>query len=197
MAAVLGYAGRAFAWWCDGKWQQVYGWQDMKRVQFSFGRRWSAACDVPDLELLPSRYPGVRTVTFRAALEVALQHYGLWLIAALSRMGMAIPMHRWSHSFDRAASWLNWLGSDTGGMQVRIAGIDRAGERVTATWELVAKRNHGPEIPCMAAVILANKLYREEPRMHGAKVCMGFLALTDFESEFARWDIATHVDGSR
>jgi saccharopine dehydrogenase-like NADP-dependent oxidoreductase len=88
IAAVLGYAGRSFLCWRNGEWRKVYGWQDLKRQRFSFGSRLSAACDVPDLELFPERYAGVRTVTFRASLEVSLQHYGLWA-RGLSANGIA------------------------------------------------------------------------------------------------------------
>jgi saccharopine dehydrogenase-like NADP-dependent oxidoreductase len=194
VAAVLGYAGRPLQWWRDGEWRTAYGWQELKREQFSFGSRFAAACDVPDLELLPVRYPGVQTVTFRAALEVSLQHYALWMIAACRRMGMPLPMARWSTFFGRVGTWLNWLGSDTGGMTVRIVGTDDAGQRHCRTWELVADNNHGPEIPCMAAVVLANRFNRGHTIMPGAKVCMGLIGLSDFEPEFARWDISTRVN---
>src|SRR5262245_1567382 len=60
MAAVLGYAGRGFRWWQDGEWRTAYGWQELRRMRFPFGERLAAACDVPDLTLLPERYPGVR-----------------------------------------------------------------------------------------------------------------------------------------
>lgn len=192
-AAVLSYTGRPFQWWRDGDWRTAYGWQELKREQFSFGGRVAAVCDVPDQELLPSRYPGVQTVTFRAALEVALQHYALWMIAACRRMGLPLPMARWSISVDRVGTWLNWLGSDTGGMMVRIVGADDAGQTHCRTWELVAENNHGPEIPCMAAVILANKLNRGDAFAAGARICMGILGLSDFEAEFARWKISTQV----
>ena len=46
----------------------------------------------------------------------------------------------------------------------------------------------------MAAVILANRLNRGNANMVGAKVCMGILELSDFESEFARWNITTQVN---
>ena len=196
VAAVLGYAGRPLQWRRDGEWRTAHGWQDLQRERFSFGRRFAAACDVPDLELLPARYPGVETVTFRAALEVSLQHYALWMIAACRRMGLPLPMVRWSAFLDRVGTWLNWLGSDTGGMMVRIAGTDDAGRRHCRTWELVAENNHGPEIPCMAAVILANKLNRGDAFVPGAKVCMGLIGLSEFEPEFARWDISTLVNES-
>jgi hypothetical protein len=58
---------------------------------------------------------------------------------------------------------------------------------------LVAKANHGPEIPCIAAILLSIKLHRGHPIAPGAQVCMGMLDLAEFEPEFARWGIKTQV----
>ena len=193
VAAVLGYTGEPFTWWERGEWRTVYGWQQLARQRFSFGNRLSAACDVPDLELLPARYAGVQSVTFRAALEVSLQHYALWMIGACRRIGLPMRIPHWGASLDRIGAWLNWLGSQTGGMSVRVIGQTHEGRTLSRTWELVAKSNHGPEIPCMAAVILATRLARGDPFPAGAKVCMGMLGLPDFEAEFARWNISTRV----
>lgn len=193
VAGVLGYAGESFTWWERGEWRTVYGWQQLERQRFSFGNRLSAACDVPDLDLLPARYAGVQTVTFRAALEVSLQHYGLWMIGACRRMGLPMHVHRWGASLDRIGTWLNGLGSQTGGMSVRVTGRTHEGRTLSRTWELVAESNHGPEIPCMAAVILATQLARGDPFPAGARVCMGMLGIPNFEAEFARWNISTRV----
>jgi hypothetical protein len=193
IAAVLGYAGQSFAWWERGEWRTVHGWQGLERQQFSFGNRLSAACDVPDLELFPARYAGVQSVTFRAALEVSLQHYGLWMISACRRMGLPMPISHWGTSLDRIGTWLNRLGTETGGMTVRVIGRTHEGRQLSRTWELVAESNHGPEIPCMASVILASRLARGERFSSGAQVCMGLLGLSDFEPEFARWSISTGV----
>jgi saccharopine dehydrogenase-like NADP-dependent oxidoreductase len=111
VTAVLGYAGQAIPWWQHGRWGTTYGWQDLKRENFSFGSRLAAACDVPDLELLPQRYAGVQSVTFRAALEVSLQHFGLWLMSACRRIGIPLPLARLGASMDRVGTWLNWLGT--------------------------------------------------------------------------------------
>lgn len=157
---------------------------------FSFGSRLSAACDVPDLVLLPVRYPGVLTVTFHAALEVSVQHVALWILAAARGIGVPIPIARWARALNRVGDWLDRFGSGIGGMKVRVAGIDSSGRRNSKEWELVAKDNHGPEIPCMAAVLLAMKLRRGEVDT-GAKVCMGLITLSEFEGEFARWGITT------
>jgi hypothetical protein len=196
VAAVLGYAGEPFLWWREGDWRTAHGWQELQRTRLSFGTRCAAACDVPDLQLLPARYPGVQTVSFRAALEISLQHYALWMMAACRRAGLAFPVARWGGSLNRVSTWLNWFGSGTGGMGVRVTGIDAAGQRKCLTWELVAEGNHGPEIPCMAAILLANKLHRGHSFAPSAQVCMGMLELTEFEPEFTRWDISTQISES-
>jgi hypothetical protein len=193
---VLGYAGESFQWWQDGAWRIAHGWQELKAETFSFGRRLSAACDVPDLVLLPDRYPGVRTVTFRAALELPVQHLALWTLAAMRRIGVPMPIARCAAALNRVADGLDRFGSGTGGMKVRIAGIDSLGRRNRQEWELVAKDNHGPEIPCMAAILLTMTLGRGGNLGTGAKVCMGLIPLSEFKSEFARWSITAQLSGS-
>ena len=193
MTAVLGYAGQAFPWWQGGAWRVAHGWQEIKAETFAFGRRLSAACDVPDFVLLPARYPEVRSVTFRAALEVSVQHLALWLLAATRRIGVPIPIARCAGALNRVGDWFNRFGSDTGGMKVRVTGTDSSGRASTTEWELIARNNHGPEIPCMAAVLLALKLRQGGGVGTGAKVCMGMISLREFEGEFARWSISTGV----
>jgi hypothetical protein len=193
MAAVLGYAGRAFLWWRDGSWQKAYGWQELRKVSFPFGVRHAAACDVPDLTLLPPRYPGVRSVSFRAALELRVQQYAMWCIAGVRRIGIPLPIERWVGFFLRAAGWLDRCGTDRGGMSVSVSGRDETGHRRRVTWQIVAKSNHGPEIPCMASVLLTRKLAAGEKLPPGATPCMGLLTLAEFESEFARWDMNTTI----
>jgi hypothetical protein len=45
----------------------------------------------------------------------------------------------------------------------------------------------------MAAALLAEKLSVNDSSLRGAMACMGILGLSDFEPEFARWDISTRV----
>jgi hypothetical protein len=196
VAAVLGYAGKPFRWRQQGEWRTAYGWQELVREHFSFGNRLAAACDVPDLELLPGRYPDTETVTFRASLEVPVQHIALWIIAACRRSGLPLPVARWGQAFDRMGTWLDRFGTDTGGMTVRVVGNRAQGEGHCLTWEIVAEANHGPEIPCFAAVLLANRLKGGAALGAGAKVCMGLVSLAEFETEFKRWRISTRVSES-
>jgi len=50
------------------------------------------------------------------------------------------------------------FGDDLGGMLVSLAGKRADGSRARIEWHLTADAQHGPEIPCMAAVLLARKL---------------------------------------
>jgi hypothetical protein len=192
IAAVCSYAGRPFKWRSRGAWRDAWGWKELKRLRFyGLGPRWAAACDVPDLELFPKRYPGAHTVQFRASLEVGAQQFALWLAATLRRRGVPLPIERWTRPLGRIASWMNGLGGDRGAMLVSLIGRRADASRVRVEWHLTADARHGPEIPCMAAILLARKLAKGGLSPPGAFPCVGFLALREFEAEFARWRITT------
>ncbi len=198
IAGVFSYAGKSFKVLRNGAWRDVWGWQDLQRVHIEgIGTRWAAAGDVPDLELLPARYPGLKTVEFHAALELGIQHLALWTAAGFRRAGLPLLLERWAAPLDKAASWLDAFGSQRGGMLVSVTGTKPDGGRKRVEWHLVADDGHGPEIPCMAAILLARKIARNGLAERGAHPCMGFLGLREFEPEFTRWGIATRiVEGS-
>ena len=122
-----------------------------------------------------------------------MQHLALWILAAVRRFGVPTPVERWATGLNRVGKRLDRFGSGTGGMKVRVVCTDSKSGRGVKEWELVAKDNHGPEIPCMAAVLLAVNLRRGGGLGTGAKVCMGLLSLPEFEGEFARWSITTRL----
>jgi len=192
IAAVLSYSGRPFRWMSGGAWRDAWGWQELRRFRFEgLGARWAAACDVPDLELLPKHYPEVRTVEFRAALELGVQHLALWLASMLRRQGVPLPIERWAKPLNRIASWMNLFGGARGGMFVGLVGRRPDGSRARVEWHLTVDAEHGPEIPCMAAILLAHKLAQGGIALRSASACTGFLALREFEPQFARWRITT------
>jgi hypothetical protein len=175
-----------------GAWRDAWGWQELKRLRFyGLGPRWAAACDVPDLELLPRLYPEARTVEFRAALELGTQQSALWLAASLRRHGVQVPLERWAGALDWVASRMNAMGGTLAGMLVSVLGRRADGSRACAEWHLTADALHGPEIPCMPAILLARKLASGSIAQRGAFACTGFLSLPEFEREFARWRITT------
>jgi hypothetical protein len=99
---------------------------------------------------LSQRYPGVQTVQFRAALKSA-QHAALRLAAAMHRCGLRLPLSAGLRRFDwRPACWTHSAARRYGGKSAaRINGRSSQVE-----WNLLAENNHGPEIPCMAAILL-------------------------------------------
>ncbi len=195
LAAVFSYIGRPFDIWQDGQWQTMFGWMHVQRVDVGpVGRRLSAVCDVPDLALFPVRYPGLRTARFRAALEVGLQHRALATLAALRRVGIALPIAKLAPLMERTARFFDAFGSGTGGMTVTLKGLGRDGQTRTFRWHVIAPDNHGPEIPCMPAILLARKLAAGQMSQIGATPCMGLIPLTEFEPEFARWGMRTGTE---
>ena len=121
VAGVLSYAGRPFSCLDRGEWITRYGWMDPELVDLGpVGYRLAADCDVPDLVLFPERYPGVKTVRFRAALELRVQHRAIAATASLRRLGVSLPVERAAAVVERFAGWLDRFGSETGGMQVSL-----------------------------------------------------------------------------
>jgi saccharopine dehydrogenase-like NADP-dependent oxidoreductase len=78
VAAILGQAGQRISVREQGRQKIRYGWHDLRRIAVpGLGRRWASVVDVPDLEVFPARWPGLRTSTFHAGLELSLLHLGL------------------------------------------------------------------------------------------------------------------------
>lgn len=194
LEAVFSYLGRPFSVWRERHWQTAWGWMDLRRVRFDIGQRWAAACDVPDLALFPRRYPDLSEVSFHAALEFGLQHLGLWLLAALRRIGLPLPVQRAAIRLNRMAVFFDrWAGS-SGGMRVSVEGQRVDGKPVCRTWHLTTPAIDGPEIACMAAVLLARRIARGSVTQRGAYPCMGFLGLSEFEPEFANWKMRSRIE---
>jgi Saccharopine dehydrogenase NADP binding domain len=195
LEAAFSYLGRRFPVWRESQWKQAWGWMELHEVRLDVGRRLAAACDVPDLELFPARYPGVQAVSFSAALEFRLQHWVLWSLAASRRIGLPFPVARWAVALNRLAGMFDAAAGEEGGMRVSVMGRrSDGGGRVQRTWQLTAPALDGPEIPCMAAILLARRLARGEVLPCGAFPCVGFLTLPEFAPEFARWQITTRME---
>ena len=193
LAAVLGYCGQPIEVWQQGQWQTAYGWSRPERVHFAGLRsRLGALCDIPDLELFPAHYGVSERVMFRAALEVGLTQWAFAALAALRRLGVLHHPERLAPWLHRMAPMLDFLGSSLGGMVVQVQGINGAGQAQKRAWHIAADNDHGPEIPCMPAILLTRKLARGQPLPVGAQPCVGLLQLHEFEPEFARWGMVTH-----
>ena len=177
--AILSYCGQPLP---DQGRGLSHGWSGRHRHTYPapVGARWLSPCDVPDLVLLPTRYPGTPQVDFGAGLELPLLHVGMNAMAALTRWGLVAD---WSAH----AAWLKWaadrfkgLGSDAGAMHVTVSGTPRGAGLAQRSWHLLATHGDGPYVPTLAAAALIRKLRDGEVTWRGARPCVGMLSLNDF-----------------
>src|SRR5688572_7047666 len=97
--AILGYVGQPIPLLRDGAWRSAHGWQSLRHVRFDgVGTRWFARCDMPDLAVLPKRWPSLSTCDFRAGLELHRMHFGLWLASWAVRVGLVRDMSAYAES---------------------------------------------------------------------------------------------------
>jgi NAD(P)-dependent dehydrogenase (short-subunit alcohol dehydrogenase family) len=188
--AALSYAGQPIRLWRGRRWIHAHGWQEMRREPFLFSDgtglhgRLVGIAEVPDLERLPELLPGRPSTTFRAGTELAFQMRALWLASWIVRW-------KWLESLRPAARWLLplyrltlGLGGGRSAMKVTLKGatVDGLVERL---WTLVADRDHGLEVPTLAAAILAEDVLagRLPP---GARDASSLLTLDRFEPAFAK-----------
>jgi hypothetical protein len=191
MRGVFSYCGKPFERLEHGRITTAYGWLDLQRHRFAapIGARLLGSCDVPDLVLFPQRYSGVQTVTFHAGFASAPGHLLVWAGAQLVRLGVAaslLPIVRPLHAISQ---WMEPFVSDKGAMFVTMSGTSIAGAPLTLTWHLLAAQNHGPHIPCGAAIALARKLAAGDPLPHGAMPCMGLLSVENYLAALAGFDV--------
>ena len=195
LAGVLAYCGEPIRVWQGGRWIELPGWADPVKVEFARMKpRRGALCDIPDLELLPARYEGVQSVMFRAALEVGLTQRAFAFLAVMRRLGLLPAPQKLAPLLHATGGVFDALGTALGGMVVRVEGTDVQSRSSRRAWHIAADDNHGPEIPCMAAILLARRLANGDTALPiGAHACMGLLSLPEFEPEFARWGMVTDV----
>ena len=189
--SVLSYCGKSFQRWQAGCWQPVIGWQDLHRVFYPrLGKRWFANCDVPDLSLFPDRYAVTETVKFHAGLELSIIQLSLWIMSWVARWRWVRSWVPAARFLMRASEWLIDFGTDAGGMHVRIAGRDGSGKYRQVMWMLTALQGHGPQIPCIAAIVIARKLMQDRlDDVIGARACLDLMTLEDFDAAVQELDI--------
>jgi len=194
IAAVLSYCGKPIKTLIDGKWQFHYGWQDLHFQTFPrLGKRLLGACEVPDLDILPEKYPAVKTVVFHAALETSLAQLAFWLMAVLSRSGLVSDPSKYAGIITKLGRLVDFMGTPDGGMFIKLSGRDDEGCLKELSWYLTALNAHGPEIPGMPAIILAKKLAKNELTVTGAMPCFELITLAEFDEEFKSYDISWEV----
>ncbi|MYZ46264.1 SDR family NAD(P)-dependent oxidoreductase [Rhizobiales bacterium L72] len=196
--AVLSYAGKPVKLWRARQWTEGRGWQELGRETFvvperpPLRNRWLALADVPDLELLPAMLPGRPAVTFRAGTESPFQTLGLWGLAWAVRLGAVSSAERFAPLLLRLQRLTQGPSDGRSAMSVRVSGL-AGGAAVERRWTLLAEDGDGPEIPTLAAVLLAEAIAAGRVPA-GARHASALLPLEAFDPLFATLSVAHGVD---
>ncbi|MCJ9429938.1 saccharopine dehydrogenase family protein [Kordiimonas marina] len=184
--AVLSYAGEPFETLKDGHMQPVYGWQDFHfRKLPGLGWRGFANCDIPDLSLLPARYPSLQTVRFYAGLEVKIMQVGLWLMSWGHRLRLLPNLKRLARPLLGMSRWFDHFGGDDSLLFMTLSGKGTDGQPRKIRFQVTARKGDGLNIPITPAVILIKKLATDSCKTRGAIPCMGLVSLEEIKAELA------------
>ncbi len=198
VGSILTYTGRPFSILKNGRTERVYGWQSLRAYNFGnpIGKRWLGNCQIPDLDLLPERFPTLQTVHFQAGLELRFMHFAMWLIAGLVRIRLIPHPEKFAGFLSSTSEWFDSWGTDTGGMFVQLSGLDQNDDKKTMDWQLLAEKGKGPNIPVIAAELLIDKIAKNQLKA-GAYPCIGLFTLAEFQNVAKRWGIVTDVKPSK
>lgn len=189
-SAILSYIGRPFTMLRGGRMARVFGWQGLHGERYpELGRRWFGYCDIPDLDLFPARYPALREMRFSAGHEIALLHFGTWLLSWGVRLRLLPRLDRWADPLLKASFRFDRLGSGRSGFHMRIAGIGHDGAPLARREWLIARSGHGPNIPCMPAILIARRLARGARIEAGARPCLDLISLDEYLAALRGLDI--------
>jgi len=150
---------------------------------------------VPDLALFPLRYPALRELRFVAGHEVKLLHLGTWLLSWAVRVGLIGSLARHAPTLLRASSLFDPLGSGRSGLHMFLAGAGHDGKPMTVRIFMVARHAHGPNIPCVPAIILARRIAAGEAIDPGARPCLDLINLDALLGALDGVDITTVARG--
>ena len=190
-SAILSYVGRPFMSLRAGRTRPVFGWQDLhSEVYPELGRRWFGNCDIPDLSLFPARYPTLRTQRFGAGHEIAVIHFGTWLLSWLVRLRLLPRLDRWSDFLLKASFLFDRWGSGRSGFHIFISGVAHDGSTLVRRRWMVARSGDGPNIPCMPAILLARRVAAGEPLAPGARPCLDLITLDELLGALADFDVS-------
>jgi NAD(P)-dependent dehydrogenase (short-subunit alcohol dehydrogenase family) len=177
VAAILGWVGRPVKVFEEAGWVMARGWSGTRKVSIDgLGTRRAALAEVPDLDLLASRYrPRIRA-RLDAGMELGLLHRLIGLAGWLVQMRVFRSATALTEPGLFVARMLHRFGTDTGGMVIDIAGLDQRLETRQVRWTLVARQGDGPFVPVIPAAAAVIALAKGQA-LTGARAAAGLVTL--------------------
>jgi hypothetical protein len=191
-AALLSYAGQPIRVRRSGTWREIAGLQDWQAVDIAVPghvplHRIVAPCAVPDLELLPARYPTLRKAIFRAGTELSILNRSAGLLARLVSARLLKSLTPFAALAGSAFGLLRGFGTARSGMLVTVTGRNGdVWER--RRWNVLAEGGDGLWVPALASALLTEKLDRGELGP-GARPGIDVLSLAEFRAAFVPFKI--------
>lgn len=196
-AAILSYVGRPFTLLSHGKRRRVFGWQGIHAVRYpELGMRLFGYCDIPDLEIFPNRYPELTELRFVAGHEVKLLHLGTWLLSWAVRLRLVQSLFPYAGRLLKLSFLFDPFGSDKSGFHMFLRGEGKDGRPETIRIFMVARQVHGPNIPCIPAILLAKRLADGGDIEPGARPCLDLIDLPEYLRALEGLDISLMVEGA-
>lgn len=194
-SAVLSYVGKPMTMLREGAMTTVYGWEDTHSVHYpGLGHRLFGNCDIPDLTLFPRRYPTLKSMRFAAGHELKLLHAGTRMLGLLVRLGIIGSLSDHAEKLLKLAFVFDRFGSGRSGFHMFLDGIGHDGNPLKRRFRIVARSGHGPYIPCMPAILLAQRLARGSITQRGATPCVDLIDLDSYLAALEGLDITVIRD---
>jgi hypothetical protein len=195
-AAILSYIGKPFTILSRGRCKRVFGWQGLQAVRYpELGTRLFGYCNIPDLDLFPTRYPDLKELRFVAGHEVKLLHIVTWLLSWVARLGIIRSLLPYAKQLLELSFLFDPLGSDKSGFHMFLSGTGQDGRPEIIRIFMIARQVHGPCIPCGPAILLAKRIAAGERIAPGARPCLDLVTLDEIMAAIAHLDIDTVVSG--
>jgi saccharopine dehydrogenase-like NADP-dependent oxidoreductase len=190
-AAVLTYAGKPVPQWREGRLQSVTGWDSSRLMAIpGLGRRRVAPVETVDAELLSQRYPTASRIAFFAGLESPFEQWGLLLLATLRRRGILKDLMALLPWLMQARRLTRIPTGTSGGMVVKVTGLNADGRWSEAQWSLLAKNGDGPHVPTLPAAAAVKALLAGS-LLPGARPAAHVFDLAAIEAELQPYRITT------
>jgi saccharopine dehydrogenase-like NADP-dependent oxidoreductase len=188
--AILSYAGKVLAVLRDGREMTAYALIDSRTFTIAppghvpLRPRRFTLIDAPELHVLPTLFPQLKSVWVGAGTVPAIFHRCLTLFAFLVRLGLLqslLPFAAVIHAVRNRLSW----GEDRGGMFVAISGWGEDGNPIEREWHVIAEGDDGPFIPAMAAAAVIGHVLDGRRPPAGARDGTADVKLSDYEGQFS------------